>query len=185
MVHVHAPFARAYTLAERLCTSAKKKLRETEDTGCALDWHIGTTRPDEAVEDIRQRQYQQGKLQLTCCPYRLGASTTEPETWRWLSGTLLGPRADGFRGKIWSERHNKIKALGTLVREGPGRVEGALEAWRVAEERLSLPEAISKQGEVGFFDKTRTPLPDAVELIDLHLSLEPDAMSRDSSEVGE
>ena len=55
----------------------------------------------------------------------------------------------------------------------------------VAQEKYSLKQITFLPGEVGFFDKTRTPLPDAVELIDLHLSLEPDAMSRDSSEVGE
>ena len=177
VVRVHAPFARAYELADKLCASAKRMLKEKDD--CALDWHIGACRPGETVEGIRERQYRANGRRLTCRPYRLGSEKDETETWRWLSGTLLDAETVGLREGAWSERRNKVKAFPELVREGPDSVKAALEAWKVVDKRLQLPQPIARNG---FFDDTRTPLIDAsdrrtplidaLELIDLHLVLD-------------
>jgi hypothetical protein len=168
VVRVHAPFARAYELADKLCASAKRMLNEKDD--CALDWHIGACRPGETVEGIRERQYRTNcKRRLTCRPYRLGSGKDEAKTWRWLSGTLLDSKTVGLREGAWSERRNKVKAFPELVREGPDSVQAALEAWKVVDKRLQLPQPIARNG---FFDDTRTPLIDALELIDLHLVLD-------------
>lgn len=172
MVRVHAPFARAYDLAEKLCHSAKAIVKEKNPSGCALDWHIGSFRPGERPSDIRKRQYgvsnHVNSHQLTCRPYLLGAGTEEPETWRWLSRKLLDDPDVGLRGKRWSKRRNKVKALAEVIREEPEGVKASLKAWRVVDPRLSLPQAI----ENGFFEASGTPLLDALELLDLHLVLE-------------
>lgn len=169
MARVHAPFARAYELAEKLCASAKRMLKEENNNGCALDWHIGACRPGETVASIRKRQYRTNDYQLTCRPYRLGSGKNETETWRWLSGTLLDDNNTGLRRGVWSRRRNKVEALARLVRDGPVHVQAAMEAWQVVDKNLKLPNFIE---ENGFFEK-RTPLLDALELLDLHLVLEP------------
>ncbi|NLI82931.1 MAG: hypothetical protein GX443_14755 [Deltaproteobacteria bacterium] len=168
IVRVHAPFARAYELAERVCACAKTMLKEKGLSGCALDWHIGSVRPGEALSEIRARQYHADGHRLTCRPYLLGDGVKEPETWRWLSRELLDNPDVGLRGKRWSKRRNKVKALAEVIREGPKGVQSALKTWRVVDPRLSLPQAI----ENGFFEASGTPLLDALELLDLHLVLE-------------
>jgi hypothetical protein len=172
IVPVHAPFERAYELAEALCRSAKQRRKESGDSGSWIDWHIGAPRPGESVEALRARAYTRRwgatALRLTCRPYRLGREPAETETWRWLSGTVLGTGNDGFRGPRWSRHRNKIKELGSLVREGSDGIERARQAWSVAGE-LSLPGGLDAGN--GFFDASRTPLLDAVELMDLHLPL--------------
>jgi hypothetical protein len=169
MVRVHAPFARAYDLAENLCASAKRMLKERDETGCAMDWHIGACRPGESVDDIRKRQYLANDKTLTCRPYRLGSGREDSKTWRWLSGTLLNDPQTGLRGKVWSKRRNKVKALAELAREGPDSVRAALKAWKVVDTSLQFPQPIEGNG---FFDQTRTPLIDALELFDVHLMLD-------------
>lgn len=169
MVRVRTPFARAYKLSEDLCSSAKRMLKKNNDSGCALDWHIGTSRPEETVEKIRKRQYCANGFNLTCRPYRLGSGKEKDETWRWLSRTLLDDPQTGLRGKTWFERRNKVKAFAELAQEGPDSVRASLEAWKVVDKNLRLPQSIQ---ENGFYANTRTPLLDAMELLDLHLALD-------------
>lgn len=169
MVRVHAPFARAYELSEKLCRSAKDKKNKDEDSECFLDWHIGIARPGEALSKIRIKQYRAGDRDLTCRPYRLGSGKDDEKmSWRWLSRSLLDDEECGLRGLHWSERRNKIKNMLGLVHDGPERLESALEAWRVVDEKLHFPALLDKSG---FINNDRTPLLDAVELLDLHLML--------------
>jgi len=179
VVRVHTPFAKAYRLAEGLCASAKYMLKKERLSGCALDWHIGMPRPGQGVERIRERQYCINECRLTCRPFLLGSTKEDLGTWRWLSKALLGDTDEGLRGKPWSGRRSKAKALAELVREGPDAVRKAMTAWRAVNKRLSLPQGIA---EDGFFAKSRTPLLDAVELLDLHLVLEPSARDRGKQE---
>lgn len=178
LVPAHTPFDRAYELAEALCGSAKRRRRETSDGGAWIDWHIGAPRPGEGIGDLRARTLAQRiagtSLQLTCRPYRLGTSATEPETWRWLSQTLLGAAPDGFRGKQWSQHRNKLKELSSVVRDGANGVRRARESWTVAA-NLAWPGDLKQTS--GFLDGVRTPLLDAVELLDLHLPLAEESAS--------
>jgi hypothetical protein len=174
MVRTHAPFRRAYELAEGLCASAKHMLKQKNKSECALDWHIGTIRPGETVESIRGRQYHKDKRRLTCRPYYLGSGKDAPETWRWLSETLLDDEDVGLRGKRWAERRNKVKAFPELVRQGGNDVKSALESWRIVDRGLKLPQPIAENG----FRSDRTPLIDAVELLNLHLALTPKGRDR-------
>lgn len=174
MVRTHAPFSRAYELAAGLCASAKYMLKQKNKEECALDWHIGASRPGETVESIRGRQYRQDKNILTCRPYCLGSGKDAPETWRWLSETLLDDEDVGLRGKRWSERRNKVKAFPELVRQGGNDVKSALESWRIVDRGLKLPQPIAQNG----FRSDRTPLIDAVELLNLYLALTPEGRDR-------
>jgi len=169
IVKVHAPFSRAYDLAADLCASAKRLIKEKKECGCALDWHVGLPRPGESVENIRARQYRANGRDVTCRPYRLGSGREDRETWRWLSGTLLDDPKIGLRGQLWSRRRNKVKAFPELVREGPESVQAALDAWKVADPTLQLPKPIAQNG---FFGTKRTPLLDALELLNVHLVLD-------------
>jgi len=183
LVHAHAPFSRAAEWAHRLCASAKRSLAASSPRlpleTCALDWHVGLPGPQETVEGLRHRLYTRrddaGPEHLTCRPYLLGVPE-EPETWRWLAETVLGPPAGGpgpapsLRGSAWRDHRNKAKELETLVRKGKGAVAGALEAWRIASPALRLPGGLD---ETGGFPADRTPLLDALELLDLHWRLDP------------
>ena len=165
MVRSHAPFSRAYDLAERLCQEAKRRWGESEQSqrGCALDWHLGEVRPGESVSSLRKRQYHGGAL--TARPMLLGDVAT-PGTWRWLDAALLSPKeAHSFRGPRWAERRNKVKALRERLRDGDAAVAQTLAAWQRVDGDLSLP--------AGAHAGTGTALLDAIELMDIHAPLDP------------
>ena len=179
LVKAHAPFNRSYQLCEDLCANAKQAKREKEaggsslQTGSWLDWHVGTIRPDESVSEIRNRQYQRGKL--TCRPYPLEGDHSQRLTWEWLDAELLGKPSEigggclSFRNsEVWGERRNKVKEMLKLVIEGENAVCFQLKAWQAAFPEIGLPDAI---GQTGFKGRS-TPLLDAIELLDLHLRLE-------------
>lgn len=164
IARTHAPVLRVYELAEELCKSAKKRVRESRQEASALDWHIGYSSPTESLDETRRRQYGRG---VTLRPYLLG----EPgqfATWNWLSSTALGSGDDGFHGRVWSQRRSKVKDLMELARTAPAAVARGLEAWRLSAPELKLPAGLPPDG----FVEGRTPLLDAAELLDLHLPLE-------------
>lgn len=173
LVPIHFPFSRAYDLAEQLCQSAKAGRRARQDDGPWLDWQIGPPTPGEPVSTHRARALHGSvdgrRLRLTCRPYPVGARGTDLETWRWLAESVLGPSSGaGLRGTQWSVRRNKVKELVSLVRGGPDEVRRTLSGWRVAAPALALPGGLD---ETGFLDGQRTPLVDAIELLDLHYPL--------------
>ncbi|MGE3524766.1 MAG: hypothetical protein AB7I33_02495 [Gemmatimonadales bacterium] len=191
LVKAHAPFHRSYALAESLCASGKRARQEVNqrgqvDTGCWLDWHAGSTRPAEAVEDLRKREYQDGNL--TMRPYPLGQFDGREQSWAWLDRELLGPdHADdgSFRGfrevpdehggtrcvpNGWSGSRSRVKRLGSLVPDGSDSIRRQVDAWNAIEHGVQLPARLAAGGFVG----QRTPLLDAIELLDLHVRLEPD-----------
>jgi hypothetical protein len=170
ITRTHAPILRVYEMADNLCRSAKKRARETGQEACALDWHIGFTSPTESLEVTRRRQYTAADRCLTCRPYLLGAPG-QPQTWRWLTDALLGQDGSGFHGPFWSEHRGRLKELRDLARDGPGAVQRALTAWKVTTPDLPWPPQLP---ESGYFDR-RTPLLDALELLDIHWPLGGDA----------
>lgn len=180
IVKAHAPFHRSYDLAESLCVSAKRVRLEAAQQGqtaarCWLDWHVGSTRPAEAVEDVRQREYQNGNL--TMRPYPLAQFNGHEQSWDWLDTELLGPGRTpetaqrGFRGaECWAGSRGRVKRLGSLVPAGRDGIARQVEAWNAIEDGVQLPARLSDGGAIG----QRTPLLDAIELLDLHVRLEPD-----------
>lgn len=185
LVKAHAPFHRSYELAEDLCRSAKRARVEANEspnteTGSWIDWHIGTTRPGETVRRIRDRVYAGGKT--TMRPYPIHETTVRAQSWTWFDEELLGPSSDGggFRGaEVWSR--NRVKALAGVVRDGADAVRKQLEAWKAtSNEEVNLPGKLSDDGYVEAY----TPLLDAIELLDLHLRLEPDARRHETAAEG-
>lgn len=179
LVKAHAPFHRSYELADDLCQGAKRARiglndRAATETGCWLDWHVGAIRPGERVQQIRDRVYLHGANELTMRPYPV-ASTHRSQSWTWLDNELLGPSADGgkrgFRGEdCWAASRSRVKALGSVVLSGAEEVQQQVEAWRAMELGIRLPGTLDDGGYVG----PRTPLLDAIELLDLHVRLESD-----------
>lgn len=187
LVKAHAPFHRGHAFAEVLCRSTKEaRHRENQrghgDTGCWLDWHIGSTRPSDGVEDVRRRGYRQGDL--TMRPYPLVRSDGREPSWVWLDSELLGPgnqsatADEGFRGALrWARSRNRVKKLASLVPDGADAVQRQMDAWNAIEAGIELPAGLAKGGFIG----RATPLLDAIELLDLHLRLEPDPRVADGS----
>lgn len=188
LVKVRAPFHRSYELAEGLCQLAKRRRREENqkdgiETGCWLDWHVGTTRPGESVDEIRERQYKRNSL--TMRPYPLVKSGSRNESWDWLDQELLGPVSvanDSFRGfreefNSWSGSRNRVKRLMSLVSNGKDEIDRQIKAWRVTEPKLQMPAGLQDGGFIG----SDTPLLDAIELMDLHLRLDPIREETDSN----
>lgn len=180
LVQAHAPFHRNYELAESLCGSAKRVRVEVAQQGQDaargwLDWHVGSTRPAERVEDIRQREYQGGNL--TMRPYPLTQFNGQEHSWVWLDTELLGPGRTpetaqrGFRGaECWAGSRSRVKRIGSLVPAGRDGIARQVEAWNAIEDGVQLPARLSDTGSIG----QRTPLLDAIELLDIHVRLEPD-----------
>lgn len=183
LVRAHAPFHIGYALAENLCRSAKRCRQSTYEsrgieTGCWLDWHVGSKRPTETIDALRKREYQGGNL--TMRPYPLVEVDRRKQSWTWLDTELLGPgnRPDtaerGLRGATcWSGSRSRVKQLATLVRGGPDAVRRQIAAWNAIEAGVQLPGELPPGG---FIDR-ETPLLDAIELLDLHLRLEPDPVA--------
>ena len=167
LVRSHSPFSRAYELAEELCRSAKGMLREKSLADeFAIDWHVGMTRPGETVESIRRRQYDGDRL--TFRPYRLGNAANDTGSWSWFADAVLGDDENGFRNTAtWGAHRNKVKALREIAREGPDAIENAVKAWQIVDNNIVLPGGLPADG----FDRGRTPLVDAVELVDLYLPI--------------
>ena len=180
LVRAHAPFHRSYAIAESLCASAKRARQDVNqhsqaETGCWLDWHAGSTRPAEAVEDIRRRAYQNGNL--TMRPYPLVRFDGRAQSWAWLDTEVVGPGRTpetaerGLRGAAcWAGSRSRVKKLGSLVPDGSDGVQRQVEAWNAIEDGVRLPARLAAGGFIG----QRSPLLDAIELLDLHVRLEPD-----------
>lgn len=180
LVKAHAPFHRSYDLAESLCDSAKRarlhaNQRLQAETGCWLDWHVGSTRPAETIKDIRTREYQRGHM--TMRPYPLSPFNGREQSWDWLDTELLGPGTTpttaegGFRGAAcWAGSRSRVKRLGALVPAGRDAIRRQVDAWNAIEDGVQLPAGLLDEGFIG----PQTPLLDAIELLDLHVRLEPD-----------
>lgn len=180
LVNSHAPFDRSYHLSEGLCRNAKQaKLDAGQDDRCWIDWNIGMNRPDDSVIDIRERQYK--KNELTCRPYPLDGDTSTFLTWEWLDRELLGESSKDGRNRhsfrnpeTWGQRRNKVKDLGSLVGAGGEAVRIQLEGWISVDPDVKLPNPIDVNG----FKGNRTPLLDAIELLDIHLRLNTSEQSK-------
>lgn len=153
IVKTHYPFARAYALSAALCDAAKKFAKRPGSEICsALDWHIANTGLMGSIEDIREREYQNGRL--TMRPIRLKSSTNEWQTW------------DGFchviqefsTSSVWQDRRNKVMALRDVLRQGDDATQQFLRTYRLnklpefpeAEDTLAATGWLN--GICGYFD---------------------------------
>jgi hypothetical protein len=170
IVHTHFPFAQAYDLAEKLCKAAKQEARQVVEkrpnAGASLiNWHFATSGLLSSWEDIRTREYQQGKL--IARPLLVAAQDASFEQWRsWETFDFL---IEQFRGKEWRERRNKLKALRTALRDGETAVGEFTRVHGDLPEVLGLP-ADSEARKTGWYGG-RCVYFDAVEADDLFTCL--------------
>jgi len=168
----HIPFFRLYERSEQLCRSAKTWRRATDFPGSVIDWHIERGQTIRTLSEIRSKHYdlidpEQGTYRLTCRPYPLGPvkGGDRRPTWDWLvSSLLVGPH--GFQTGAWRRHRSKIHALRNVILEG-GDLKEELASWRRLDPELSLQGV----GDDGLVEDGRTPILDAIELVDLYFEL--------------
>ncbi len=177
IVKSHYPFARAYALAEELCSSAKRYRRDKKIDGSCLDWHFALSGLGGSIEEVRDREYLASAGSLTLRPVTLAANPKEaPRAW-----PVIEKGIKAFQGEDWAGHHNKVKALRDTLREGPAAVEhfvGALKVQlpTVLPEMSDWPTKGWQGGSCGYFD--------AIELADWFIPLkgEADATTATASE---
>ena len=174
VVKSHYPFSRAYDLAEELCKSAKKRVKELEEEGATgatvMDWHFAVGGLVLPLRQVRQREYVSDLgYSMLMRPVSLDHPDSTWRSWRTLMDLMEDfqdrvPR----REKQWSDRRNKVKALRDALRAGPEPVKLFLNT--VGGELLDIRQRpdMKKEGwqggECGYFD--------AVEALDFFVPLE-------------
>lgn len=170
IVKSHYPFSRAYDLAEELCKSAKKRVKELEDEGeigaTVLDWHFAVGGLVLTLGQVRSREYvSELGHSLLMRPVSLDEKGANWRSWQTFTEIL-----DDFlrTNGEWFGRRNKVKALRDALRAGPDAVRLFLDT--VGGELLEIKQRpdMKKQGwqgkECGYFD--------AVEALDFFIPLE-------------
>lgn len=169
---LHTPFPRAQALAGQLTVRAKAAARHhREETGQALsamDWHAGLPPLGAQFDDLRAGLEDRG---LTLRPYLL-----DPDgpvgSWQWFVDKVLGGQDPALRGPSWSSARSKLHGLPAVARQGWRQVADTIQAWQIPRPDLQLPTGLDTPASEGFYAGD-SPLPEAVELVDLALLLEP------------
>lgn len=117
VVKSHYPFARAYDLAEDLQRSAKT----VTDKGqlAAVDWHFATSGAILPLKEIRERQYTGPDGQLNLRPLAFQDTTAV----KWNTWSAFKAMVARFNEKEWADRHNKIKGIQAVLRDGSHAAE--------------------------------------------------------------
>ncbi len=124
IVKTHYPFARAYELAEDLCSAAKTYRRKIHKAnaawdGSCLDWHFAMSGLSGDIDEIRRREYTTRAGSLTLRPVTLEANMHQS----YRAWDVVHKGIQAFQGEHWAGRHNKVKALRDALREGVEAVE--------------------------------------------------------------
>lgn len=171
VVKTHYPFARAYSLAEELCNSAKEYIKEKqkppykEPDLTAMDWHFSAGGLLLALKDLRQKEYTTSHGKLFMRPVWI----TDP-TKDWRSWDVFVKIVKEFQSEEWVEHRNKIKALQDILRAGPKAVKNFLTVSELRNKLPSIPGQPEMEnqgwqgGYCGYFD--------AIEARDFFISLE-------------
>lgn len=169
IVKAHYPFARAYSLAEDLAKSAKKRIEEVKDEEeaegvYALDWHIAMSGLAGGVDEIRRREYAGSDGELMMRPL-----TLHPQGWTndWRSWESFEGIVEVFLKEEWKERRNKLKALRDALRRGEKATEQFITFYRL--DQNDLPN-LPKIGEKSWWG-SRCVWFDALEALDLFFPL--------------
>ncbi len=132
IVHQKYPFYRAYELAEKLCSSAKKagaKISESDDgrNVCAIDWHIEFGEIKDSIEEINRDYIADDGHILTNRPYIVTADEkvleSIPQNKRYESF------AENIEGIIKCEKefgNGKVKQLRGVMKKGEVETENYL-----------------------------------------------------------
>jgi hypothetical protein len=170
IVKTHYPFSRTYELCEALCSSAKKFVREETDNYSdrkpifsALDWHIAASGLSGSISEIREREYQEGKL--TTRPMRSHEYGND-----WLTWTDFAEVVRTFNEEDpWKDKRNKVITLREVLREGQTATEQFLNTYGIAD-LPAFPKASSTLRKQGW-DRGRCRYFDAIEAMEFYIPL--------------
>lgn len=170
IVKTHYPFSRTYELCEALCSSAKNFVREDTDNYSdrkpifsALDWHIAASGLSGSISEIREREYQGGKL--TTRPMRSHEYGND-----WLTWTDFAEVVRTFNEEDpWKDKRNKVITLREVLREGLAATEQFLNTYGI-KELPAFPKASSTLRKKGW-DGGRCRYFDAIEAMEFYIPL--------------
>lgn len=167
------PFARAYDMAEELCKSAKREVRDLKEFGIpdalALDWHFAVSGAVLSLGELRKREYTiEDDKRLYVRPYLINAPQEPLKSWHAFRGVVH----DFKEGQDWKDRRNKVKELRVQLRQGAQ----ATQQFRALFELPPLPEivGVSDCREGGWNGSTCAYF-DAIEAMDLFEDMEENA----------
>lgn len=170
VVKSHYPFARAYDLADELCASAKRRVKELSPpnlppTVTALDWHFAVSGLVLPLDEIREREYSVQDGNLLMRPVALHTAEGDWRSWEAFTKTTRAFQED----KDWRGQRNKVKALRDALRGGPDAVKLFLLAGKTLPQTLGTAELAETGWDIavkrcGYFD--------AVEALDFYVRLE-------------
>lgn len=186
IVRSHYPFARAYELAEHLCASASERIRavkvELEAKGidsnvlsiAAIDWHLTTSGLDLDLSTIRTRQYDTDHGSLLARPLIVqialaGNPPADRPNEDWRSWENFSAMLYHFtQSDEWRDMRNKLKALRTVLRDGPDAVKRFSELIHPTWPKLSrFSDAVHNMG----WYNNRCLYFDAIEASDAYIDL--------------
>ncbi|MEG4311469.1 MULTISPECIES: Cas10/Cmr2 second palm domain-containing protein [unclassified Microcoleus] len=172
IVKTHYPFARTYELCEALCSRTKKFVRQETDNYSkrklifsALDWHIAASGLSGSIGEIREREYQGGKLITR--PMRSHEYGDD-----WLTWTDFAEVVRIFNEEEpWKGKRNKVITLREVLREGQTATKQFLNTYGI-DELPAFPKAkdnsiLRKQG----WDRGRCRYFDAIEAMEFYIPL--------------
>lgn len=168
VVKTHYPFARAYGLAEELCSEAKKHARSMPDIDFSvLDWHFAASGLLGRLRDIREWEYRlPNGDSLTMRPVRLRPL---PGHWRTWDNFHLAARAFQ-KGSRWADKRNKVMKLRTVLRGGAAGVRQFIAAYDDIEQLPTLQEQSHDLDRTGWDGKICAYF-DPIEAMDFYLPL--------------
>ena len=151
------PFFRGYQMAEELCAVAKKRMRESKEASCWLDFAILHGDRASTLAQFRAQEYTGVCGDLHFGPYRVDADAREMES---LAALLAGVR--GMR-KL---PNNKVKELRRVLIYSAHEQRQFLAQLGYLGMRIPSPEAWRDYEKDLWGKDKRTPYMDAVELMD-------------------
>ena len=157
IVHQKYPFFRAYELAEKLCSNAKKfgaKLSPGDNgrSVSSIDWHLELGEIRDTVDEIRSSYRTKDGMQLEMRPYIVtaGDETLEKEPYRHYSKFIRLIKQ--YRGDGDKEIGGKLKELRGVLKKGKAATEHYVHIHKL--EDLGLE---SYQDIFAKIDYTKTP----------------------------
>lgn len=163
VVKAHYPFARAYALAKELCQTARARTKEIKGREAyMLDWHFAISGAVRPLEEIRQREYQEGQLLMRPIDVCASAST------EWRAWEVFAHQLGQFTEDDWAGKRNKVKALREALRGGQDTVKDFLKAYSLSDLPRITGEALAH--EQGYVGKTCAYF-DAIEALDFYVPL--------------
>ncbi|MGI5875574.1 MAG: hypothetical protein ACOX6X_01970 [Dethiobacteria bacterium] len=158
------PFYRCYTLAEELCSAAKREAREKPGTSW-LDFHVAYGGFSSSLEEIRKANYSINEGQLNFGPYLIpqegenGDFDNEKNIKHLTEGIKQFLSADGWP-------RNRVKELRGILTLGKKATEQFLKQMDIKGNKV---HAIPGRGyHLSGWENNKTPYFDMIELLDFY-----------------